>query len=306
MVYENNCYFVSSRGILKSCDIFCMDPNSSDNRIINYNSELTNNDNYKTIYICNTAIPNFINNYSININYKYILVSGDCDETVPNNIFESLDNFLNFINNDNLLHWYSQNCIINHSKVTRMPIGLDYHSMSKCSNDWGPQTLPIKQEETLMEIINSNIEKPFWKRQIKCYSNFHFSMPDFYRFQYDRIDAINKVPKELVFYEENKISRYDTFKNQSEYAFVLSPHGNGLDCHRTWEALILGSIPIVRSSGIDTLYDDLPVLIVNEWSDITYELLENTITQFKNKQFNYYKITLKYWVEKINSHKIVK
>ena len=62
MVEENNCYFVSSRGILKSCDIFCLQPNSSDYNIRNYNSQLQNNDNYKTIYICNTAIPNFINN----------------------------------------------------------------------------------------------------------------------------------------------------------------------------------------------------------------------------------------------------
>jgi hypothetical protein len=33
------------------------------------------------------------------------------------------------------------------------------------------------------------------------------------------------------------------------YAFVASPYGGGPDCHRTWEALILGCIPIVKSSG---------------------------------------------------------
>ena len=29
---------------------------------------------------------------------------------------------------------------------------------------------------------------------------------------------------------------------------VISPMGNGLDCHRTWEALYLGVIPLVRGS----------------------------------------------------------
>ena len=89
------------------------------------------------------------------------------------------------------------------------------------------------------------------------------------------------------------------FCNQSKYAFVLSPHGNGLDCHRTWEALILGCIPVVRTSPIDSLYEGLPVLIVNEWHDINEELLKNTIEKFKNKSFSYEKLTLRYWMDKI-------
>ena len=32
----------------------------------------------------------------------------------------------------------------------------------------------------------------------------------------------------------------------AHFAFVASPSGNGLDCHRTWEALLLRSIPIVK------------------------------------------------------------
>jgi hypothetical protein len=61
--------------------------------------------------------------------------------------------------------------------------------------------------------------------------------------------------------------------------FVVSPHGNGLDCHRTWEALYLGVIPIVKTSSLDQLYEDLPVLIVDDWSDVTREFLE---TKWKN------------------------
>lgn len=304
MTEENNCHFLSSRGILKSCDVYSLHPISSDIYIRNYNKDLLdNNNNNSVIYVCNRAIPYFIKTY--NLQYKYILVSGDADETVPYNIFNSEDDLLNFLNNPNLIHWYSQNCVINHPKMTKMPIGLDYHSLSRASFGWGSQSTPIEQEKTFMEIINSNIETPFWKRQIKCYMNFHFSIFFGYKYFHDRVDAINTIPKELVFYEENKITRYETHIHQCEYAFVLSPHGNGLDCHRTWEALILGCIPIVRTSGIDSLYDELPVLIVKEWSDITYELLERTVLEFKTKVFNYDKLTLKYWTDKFNSHKEV-
>ena len=46
----------------------------------------------------------------------------------------------------------------------------------------------------------------------------------------------------------------------SKFKFVLSPPGAGIDCHRTWELLYLDCIPIVQSSTINELYDDLPVL----------------------------------------------
>ena len=48
---------------------------------------------------------------------------------------------------------------------------------------------------------------------------------------------------------------------------------------------------------IDIVFEDLPVLMVNNWSDITEELLNQTIADFSNKTFNYDKLRLKYWVD---------
>ena len=53
----------------------------------------------------------------------------------------------------------------------------------------------------------------------------------------------------------------------------------------------------------EEIYEDLPVLIVDNWSDITKDLLSNTIEKFKNKIFKYEKLTLKYWVDKIYNYK---
>jgi hypothetical protein len=82
------------------------------------------------------------------------------------------------------------------------------------------------------------------------------------------------------------------------YKYVLSPHGNGLDCHRTWEALALGCIPIVKTSPLDPLFDGLPVLIVQDWSHITKQLLAENITGSMEK------LSMEYWIDKIkNSYK---
>lgn len=46
--------------------------------------------------------------------------------------------------------------------------------------------------------------------------------------------------------------------------FVLSPDGNGMDCHRTWEALYLGRIPVMRRSAFhEAVYLGLPIVLVD-------------------------------------------
>ena len=40
-----------------------------------------------------------------------------------------------------------------------------------------------------------------------------------------------------------------------KYTFILSPAGIGLDCHRTWEALCLGCIPIVCIPEFKNLFE---------------------------------------------------
>ncbi len=298
MSQENNCYYICSRGILKSCDIYSATPVSGINKLINYNFQ--NISHNSVVYICISALKYFINIIFPFLPCKIILVTGDNDETCPIDVFKSNEDFLNFIESDKITHWFAQNCVATHPKITPIPIGLDYHTLtSQTKHHWGPKMVPIEQEKILINIKNNS--KPFWEREIKAHANFHFFMGT--KYGYDRIDAKNTLAKELVYYEPKQNLRTETWTNQSKYAFVISPLGNGMDCHRTWEALCLGCIPIVKTSNLDFLYNDLPVLIVNKWSDVTKELLEQTIQDFRNRQFLYDKLTLKYWVNIIKSYK---
>ena len=59
---------------------------------------------------------------------------------------------------------------------------------------------------------------------------------------------------------------------------VISPRGNGVDAHRSWEALLLGRLVVTRHSSIDALWragggrDEaapawaLPVLLLDDWA----------------------------------------
>ena len=51
------------------------------------------------------------------------------------------------------------------------------------------------------------------------------------------------------------------FETLPSYKFVISPEGNGIDCHRHYEALMAGCIPIMeRHPGIEEKYKGCPIL----------------------------------------------
>ena len=85
------------------------------------------------------------------------------------------------------------------------------------------------------------------------------------------------------------------------YSFIISPFGHGFDCIRTFEALCLGCIVIMKKSFLDIIYEELPVLLVDEWTDINKELLDKTLIEFSNKTFNYEKLKMKYWIDIVMS-----
>jgi hypothetical protein len=57
--------------------------------------------------------------------------------------------------------------------------------------------------------------------------------------------------------------------------YVLSPPGNGPDCHRTWESLYLGAIPIVLEDYWPFSDYDLPVVSINSWDEMEAAISKN-------------------------------
>jgi hypothetical protein len=86
--------------------------------------------------------------------------------------------------------------------------------------------------------------------------------------------------------------------------FVISPPGNGPDCHRTWEAIYLGAVPIVLRKFWN-FKEMLPVLVVDN-----YENLEQDILKFKESfqfsEFDPVKILSdRYIYEMLGAHEIL-
>jgi hypothetical protein len=76
--------------------------------------------------------------------------------------------------------------------------------------------------------------------------------------------------------------------------FVLSPPGNGPDCHRTWEALYLGATPIVHRDSWPFQAHGLPVLQVDSWGEIELKITNNSTEV--NNSWKY----INYWIPRDN------
>lgn len=201
-----------------------------------------------------------------------------------NSDYASPGAFASYLDDDRIIMWFGQNCDKIHSKFCPIPIGIANaqwaHGDQQIFNnvlDALKQTPPIKHS-----LLYMNFDQSTYIERVNVYTLLH-----------DRDFVTSATLKPLQNY----------LLEMAEHAFVLSPRGHGLDCLRTWEALLVGSIPVVRSSTLNALYQDLPIVIVQDWHEVTHDLLEQAYRKFATAHFNWEKLSMKYWTDLIQSYK---
>jgi hypothetical protein len=97
-----------------------------------------------------------------------------------------------------------------------------------------------------------------------------------------------------IFFEHQKLTYKDYLNKLTTYKFVISPPGNSVDCHRIWESIYIGTIPIALKSIPMVYFKDCPILFIDRWEDLYEVDLEekyNTIIQKSciKSQFSFYR-----------------
>jgi hypothetical protein len=117
----------------------------------------------------------------------------------------------------------------------------------------------------------------------------------------ERISALRSV-RELpnVTLEQpipTKSGRLQYLRKIREHDFVLAPSGNGIDTHRFWEALYLGSIPIARKTPITTqLARELPCVLVDYWEQLAEaSFLDSRYEALANAKFDSGRLRQSFW-----------
>lgn len=194
-----------------------------------------------------------------------------------------------------VIHWFMENFELDPSWVesgwiTLLPLGLNYHKLDpqspNQSRDMGLPARPGNQQLT-MKAIREQIP-PFRDKPLRVYCNFHLNMDTFLRHPHARKRHLARLEArdslkgkgQIMLWEPRQAPRNQVWMRHKDVSFEVSPRGNSIDCHRTWEALILRSVPIVKTTSLDPMYEGLPVAIVKDWNEVTPQALADWRERF--------------------------
>lgn len=187
----------------------------------------------------------------------------------------------------NCTYWFATNKNFKHDNFFAVPVGIT-------NNTTETGLHPIYGNIDIM------IETMNMPRNIKnlVYMNFNIrTYPQERQECYDMFKDKDWVTKGVI---DNTINGRRRFlMDLRNHKFVLCPRGMGIDTHRLWETLYMGSIPVVLKTLALEEFSDLPILFVDSWNDINENMLEKKYNEMGSRDWNMDKLKIDYWRQKI-------
>ncbi len=202
-----------------------------------------------------------------------------------------------------LRHWFAQNATIAHPRITAIPIGL-------ANAHW-----PHGNLAAVVEVASRSIP-----RRSGAYVNFDVGTNPAVRAPLLR--ALRKNPFAVMgrprsasaillnlartlagrtgVPRQGKPLPYTRYLSElASWEFCISPPGNGIDCHRTWEAMYLGVTPVVSKAPAGLL-DRLPSILAEDLGMVSERMLREKAGA-RTEPLEYERLTISYWRERIRA-----
>ena len=255
---------------------------------INAHEKLNNS---KSIFVYTHILDRFISEILPKLNNKFILITHNSDHSIN-------EKYLTLLNDERIVHMFSQNTFIEHPKLTALPIGI-------ANSMWHHG-----QKSSIENVIKNS--KNFTSRKERIYVNVSEETNYAHRSKVigclknnELCDIISSNRPHPVYLEE-----------MSGYKWVASPKGNGVDCHRLWECMYAGSIAICDDSVNARAFRDmgLPIILIGDpsvdgslssvgWNNITLEWLqEETKKLVPVYRGTHDIVNLNWWKNKFDSY----
>jgi predicted DNA-binding protein (MmcQ/YjbR family) len=225
---------------------------------------------------------------------KFIVVTHSCDRRIEEqgivtpNGSGGIVGVEKFVIPDNVIKWYSKNVNVVDSRIESIPIGLENDRWFKNLHKKEKMIQKLKQPRKIKNLVymNHNIATNPAKRT-------------------EPYQLLKDKPWVTTDMGTNG-SRFDEYlDNIYNHKFVICPEGNGIDTHRLWECLYMGTIPIVEDSvSAELLYSYFPCLITHDgWNgidDISLNWEFKILTEIKiTTDIHNKMLTFEYWKNKI-------
>lgn len=151
--------------------------------------------------------------------------------------------------------WFSNNVATHNPRVVAVPIGIRFSDAVEAS---------LRAARAAGRLPDRRLAYLCCLRNIPRVPNPREGI-------YEQFAGLDWVTAEGGF---DHVSSEQFYRGMREHPYVISPPGAGPDCHRHWEAILLGAVPIVLRSRATDLLSDLPCLRVENWAEVTRERLE--------------------------------
>lgn len=295
-VYKNELkfvHFISVRSIINNCTFHNINQRSDIDRIDFkiYANEIENKT--YSIFINSDSIESFVK-YDLQLfNANFIIFIGNSDIRFDNKMIVSPEMQI-LLKHPLVSKLYIQNLGCAHDKISFMPIGLDFHTLweKPKKNGFGFRITPLLHQKIIYDILRNS--KELCQRENLIYCNWHFEIN-----RGDRRECYDEVDKKLCYFEKIKVNRFDNYKKIVAFRFVLCPSGLGWDSYRIWETLLMGSFPILKINEFTKNLENLPCILVEEWSQINFEFLKNESIRISESKYDFSILFNSFWINVI-------
>lgn len=223
------------------------------------------------IFVYGRLLESFFSEVFPRLTHRFVMLSHNGDEAID-------DRFLRWLNDDCIVHWFAQNVTIRHPKLSAVPIGIANARYEHGNLASLAEVARAKQAQS--RIIYANFQ---------AVTNRAVRQPILDHLR--ETDGVWIAPV-------RPFAEY--VKDLAACRWCISPPGNGIDCHRTWEALYLGVIPVVqRSAGIEQLLEGAPAVLLDDLRTITLANVAQASAVFSAESFNQPRLAMRYWRRQI-------
>ena len=237
-------------------------------------------------------VPNFLQYVAPRLTHPFNIVTHFGDFSVNQQLFNYAKQFSFF------RKWFGQNvdCSID-SAIHSLPIGLENYTNNLL---YTRENARITKTELIHHYQKEEQSIPLYLAYANFYvGNYPEERVPAYKSVEGKTWALSKLhPSSNKTNKEIEIDIYKKYLNEiKSCSYVLCPRGGGIDTHRLWETLYLGRIPIVKRCNNTRYYEDLPVLIVDTWEEVTEKLLTEKLDYYTNRNnFNMNKLKMSWWI----------
>ena len=224
------------------------------------------------IFVYTHLLDSFILHILPHLTQRFVLISHSSDHRVGGRYQLLMDDV-------RLVHWFAQNVEVEHPKLTALPIGLanaqwrhgDTKALAEVARQGRPKTGLLYANFD----VRTNPPQRVPLRDLRAGKGF----------------ATVADPKPYRAYLEE----------MAGFRFCASPLGNGPDCHRTWEALYLGVVPVVQKGVWMHSFADLPIIAVDRWDSVDEAFLEREYERIQVMPRRLDPLMMGYWRARVRA-----